>query len=211
METHTHTEVVRLNGGELAERVETRCRQRGSLLREGGEGVCPLEADHDQVGSVVSNEFEGKSAANGCMRSLGGIEAPGALVETRIAGVIVPSVIVPVCAVKGVDETPCAKETPCVEATPCVSGVVASVPECVLPSTPCVKGALQVEDTTCAREAARVCEQPCGSKARCVSETRWVSERPCVRKTACVRLLCVREMSVAMREHAAASPGVSGM
>ena len=113
------------------------------------------------------------------------------------------------------------------EETPCVSGVVTSVPECVLPSTPCVKGAPQVEETTCAQETARVCEQPCGSKARCVSETprvsspvgvgsmvcvneaRRVSERPCMRKTACVRSLCVREMSVGMHEHAAASPGVS--
>ena len=37
-----------------------------------------------------------------------------------------------------VDEALRVPETPCVEATPCVSGVVASVPGCVLPSTPCV-------------------------------------------------------------------------
>ena len=37
-----------------------------------------------------------------------------------------------------------------------------------------------------------------------------MSERPCVvRVTACVRSLYTREMSVAMHEHAAASPGVS--
>ena len=38
-----------------------------------------------------------------------------------------------------------------------------------------------------------------------------VSERPCVgcEKTACVRSLYTREMSVAMNEHVAASPGVS--
>ena len=41
----------------------------------------------------------------------------------------------------------------------------------------------------------------------CVSEAR-VSERPNVRVTACVRSLYTREMSVAMHEHAAASPGV---
>ena len=44
----------------------------------------------------------------------------------------------------------------------------------------------------------------------CVSEAR-VSDRPCVgcgRKTVCVRSLYTREMSVAMCEHAAASPGV---
>jgi len=73
------------------------------------------------------------------------------------------------------EETPCAKETPCVEETPCVSGVVTSVPGCVLPSTPCVKGAPQVEEAACARETARVCEQPCGSEAQCVSETPRVS------------------------------------
>ena len=36
-----------------------------------------------------------------------------------------------------------------------------------------------------------------------------MSERPCMRVTACVRSLCVREMSVGMREHAAASTGVN--
>ena len=118
---------------------------------------------------------------------------------------------------------------PCMDETPCVSGVVTSVPECVLPSTPCVKGAPQAEEPACAPEMARVCEQPCGSEARCVNETpqvsaptcvssmvcvseaRCESERPCVRKTACVRSLCAREMSVGMREHAAASPGVNVM
>ena len=79
----------------------------------------------------------------------------------------------------------CVRATPCVEETLCVSGVGASVQGCVLPSTPCMN------------EAPRVREAAC------------VSERPCVRKTACVRSLCVREMTVGMREHAAASPGVS--
>ena len=139
------------------------------------------------------------------------------------------------------DEPPCKRASPCVKETPretpcatpcatpsatpnareppCASGVVASVPECVLPGTPCVKGAPQGEETTCAREAARVCEPPCVDETPrvsapagvsgvvCVYEAR-VSERPCVR-TACVRSLYTREMTVAMREHAAASPGVS--
>ena len=92
----------------------------------------------------------------------------------------------------------------------------------------CERGT-RVYRTTCAQETARVCEQPCGSEARClsetprvsaatcvngmmcVSETARVNERRCVRKTACVRSLCVREMSVGMREHAAASPGVNVM
>ena len=114
--------------------METRCRQLVGLLRERRETLCSLEVDHDQAGPVVSNEFEGTSEANGCTRSLGGMEAPGTLVETRI-----PGVIAPVCAVKGVSATPCVSETPC------VSGVVMSVPECVLPSTPCVKGAPQAD------------------------------------------------------------------
>ena len=118
---------------------------------------------------------------------------------------------------------PCVDETPSASETPCVSGVFASVPECVLPSTPCVKGAPQVEEAACAPETARVCEPPCVSETPrvsapacvsgvvCVSEARCVSERPSVRKTACVRSLCVREMSVGMREHAAVSPGVNAM
>ena len=90
----------------------------------------------------------------------------------------------------------------------------------VLPGTPCVKGAPQAEETTCAREAARVCEPPCvGETPRvsapvgvnsvvCMYEARE-SERPCVgRKTVCVRSLYTREMTVAMHDHAAASPGV---
>ena len=100
------------NGGELAEHVETRCGQLVGLLRERGEVACPLEANHDQVGSVVPSEVEGASAVNGCTRSLGGIETPGALVETRIPGVVVRSVNVPVCAVKGVSAPPCVNETP---------------------------------------------------------------------------------------------------
>ena len=120
------------------------------------------------------------------------------------------SVNVPVCVVKGMSETPSVDETPC------MGGVVTSVPECVFPSTPCVQGAPRVK-------TARVCEPPCVSETPrvsapacvggmvCVSEARRVSERPCVRRTACVRSLCVREMSVGMCEHAAASPGVNGM
>ena len=75
-----------------------------------------------------------------------------------------------------------------------------------------------MEETTCAREAARVCEPPCVNETPrvsapagvsgvvCMSEAR-VSERPRVR-TACVRSLYTREMSVAMHEHAAVSPDV---
>ena len=130
-------------------------------------------------------------------------------------------------------ETPSVSEAPSASETPCVSGVVASVPECVLPSTPCVKGAPQAEEAVFARETARVCEAPCvsgttGASERvcvsetprvsaaacvngmvCVSEARCVSERLCMRRTACVRSLCVREMSVGMHEHAAASSGVN--
>jgi len=191
-DAHTHTEVVEDNGGELAERVETRCGQLVILLRERRETLCSPEVDHDQVGSVVPREFEGTSEANGCTRSLGGMEAPGALVVARVPGVIVPSVSVPVCVVTSVvpvcvvmSATPCVSETPCVEAPPCVSGVVTSVPECVLPSTPCVKGAPQAEGAACAAETARVCKAPCVSGTTGVSERVCVSETPRVSAPAC--------------------------
>ena len=155
---------------------------------------------------------------------MGGIEAPGTLGGTRFPSVIVPVCVVSTCVYTSVAKcvlqcthsgsaracvraTPCAKETPCVEETPCVSGVVTSVPGCVLPSTPCVKGAPLVSGAACVQETARVCEQPCGSEAQCVSETprvsapacvsvmvcvsetARVSERPSVRKTACIYIL----------------------
>ena len=93
-DAHTHTEVVEDNGGELAERVGTRCGQRDGLLRERRETLCPLDVDHDQVGPVVLCGVEGASAVDGCTRSLGGIETPESLVVARI-----PSVVVSVCVV----------------------------------------------------------------------------------------------------------------
>ena len=87
-------------------------------------------------------------------------------------------------------------ERRCVKGTACVSNmvcVVASVPKCVLPSTPCVSEGVCVTEAPCVRET------PCASEARCV------------RETACVRTLCVREMTVGMREHATACPGVNVM
>ena len=221
LETRTHTQEVEDNGGGLEQRVETRCEQLGGLPRERRETLCPLEAGCDQVDSVVPREVEGKSAANGCTPSLGGMETPGALVVARVPSVsVVPVCVVtsvPVCV--SVSAPPSVNET--LSETTCVSGVVTSVPECVLSSTPCVRGAPQAEEAACAQKTARVCGQPacvsetprvsaaaCVGGVVCVSEAR-VSERPSVRKTACVRSLCVREMAVAMREHAAASPGVS--
>ena len=146
---HRHTEVVEDNGGELAGCLETRYRQLGGPLREGGEVVCPLEATHDQVGSVVSSEFEGASAADECTESLGGIETPGTIEVAQFPSVIVPVCMVSRCVFTSVAKCvlqrthsgsarACVRATPCVEATPCVSGVVTSVPGCVLPSTPCV-------------------------------------------------------------------------
>ena len=79
------------------------------------------------------------------------------------------------------DETPSENEPPSTEETPCASGVVTDVPACVLPGTPCAKGAPQPE-------TARVCEARCAGETPrvsapasvvCVSEAR-VSERPCV-------------------------------
>ena len=47
----------------------------------------------------MPREVEGKSAADGCTRSLGGMETPGALKVARIPGVSVPVCVVPVCVV----------------------------------------------------------------------------------------------------------------
>ena len=118
-DAHTNTQVVEDNGGGLAKSVGTRCRQLGVLLRERRETLCPLEVGRDEVDWVVPREFEGMSAADGCTRSLGGIEAPGALEVARIPSVsVVPVCVVtsvPVCAVKGVSETPVCKSDPVCE------------------------------------------------------------------------------------------------
>ena len=165
----------------------TRCEQLDSLLQERGEGICPLEAIHDQVGSVVPSELEGASAVDECTRSLGGMEAPEPLVVARI-----PSVNVPVCVVSSVSkcvlkrmhsveeiasvsEKVCVDETTCVKETPCVSCVVASVPKCVLPSTPCVDEAPRVRETVCVSERVRIEETASVSNMVCVSETARVS------------------------------------
>ena len=119
----------------------------------------------------------------------------------------------PPCLDETPSASPCVEETPSRSGTPCASGVVTDVPACVLPGTPCVKGAPQPEtarvyEARCASETPRV-SAPAG--VVCVSEAR-VSERPCVGcvRTACVRSLYTREMTVAMHDHAAASPGVNG-
>ena len=121
----------------------------------------------------------------GARRAWGGIEAPGTLVGTRFPSVVTS--VVPVCVVKGVS------------APPCVSGAVTSVSKCVLSSTPGMN------------EPPRASVPACVSGIVCVKETARVSEWPSVRGTVCVRSLCVRELMVGMREHAAASPGVSVM
>ena len=64
-------ELARDNEGELGECVVTRCEQQDGLLQEQGEGICPLEADHDQVDSVAPYEVEGMASVNGYTRSLG--------------------------------------------------------------------------------------------------------------------------------------------
>jgi len=137
------------------------------------------------------------------------MEAPGTPVVARF-----PSVIVPVCVVKGVSAAGvlkralCVTETPCVEETPCVSGVVAGVPKCVPSSTPCVSEGVCVTEAPCMSETPRVSVTACVSSMARVSEQPGVSEARCVRGTACVRSLCVREMTVGMREHATACPSV---
>ena len=81
----------------------------------------------------------------------------------------------------------------------------------------CVDETPQAEEAAGARDTARVCEARCVVETPRVSapagvvgmsEARCVSDRGCVRVTACVRSLYTREMTVAMCEHAAASPDV---
>ena len=123
----------------------TRCEQLDSLLHERRETLCSLEANHDQVSSVVPSEVEGASAVDGCTRSLGGMEAPGTLGGTRF-----PSVIVPVCVVKGVGARACVRATPgesetvCVDEAPCASG------------TTCVNERVRMSEAQCVRETACV-------------------------------------------------------
>ena len=193
---HTHMELARLNGGELADCVVTQCGQLDSLLQERGEGICPLEADHDQVGPVMPSEVGGASAVDRCTPSLGGIETPEPLVVMRIPSVVMS--VVPVCVFTSVAKCVLQRAhsvgaRACVRATACVT------------ETPCVSG------TTCAGEMARVSERLCVSGTTCAKEMVHVSEARCVRGTACVRSLCVREMMVGMRENAAASPSGSVM
>ena len=169
LRTSTHTEVVEDNGGELAQRVETRCEQLNGLLQERGEGVFPLEVVYDQVGPVELRGVEGASVVDGRTESLGGMEAPEPIEVARIPSVVTS--VAPVCVVSrcvytsvtkcvlqrthSVGARACVTETPCVEATPCVSGVVASVPGCVLPSTPCVSEAPCVDEAPCMEETPK--------------------------------------------------------
>ena len=152
------------NGGELVGCLEVRCRQLGGLLRERRETLCSLEADLDQVGSVVPSELEGASAVDECTPSLGGMEVPEPIVVARIPSVVTS--VVQVCVFTSVANcvlqrahcvgaracvraTASVDEAPRVSETPCVSGVVASVPKCVLPSTPGVNETPCVEEMTC--------------------------------------------------------------
>ena len=132
---HTHMEVVEDNGGELAECVVTGCEQLDSLLQERGEGVCPLEADRDQVGPVVPSELGGVTAVDECTRSLGGMEALEPIVVARIPSVVTS--VVPVC-------------------------VFTSVAKCVLRRAHSVGARAYVRATACVDEAG-VCvsERPC--------------------------------------------------
>ena len=174
------------------------------------------------MGSVELRGVEGMSAVDECTESLGGMEAPGPLVVTRIPSVVVPVCVVSRCVYTSVVKcvlqrahsvgaracvraTTCVDETPSMKETPCVSGVVSSVPKCVLPSTPCV------DEAPCVSETPRVSVPACVSSMVCVKEMVRASEAWCVRGTACVRSLYEREMTVGMREHAAASPSVSVM
>ena len=119
------------------------------------------------------------------------------------------------CVRGSVSVTPCVDEPPSTDEPPCMSGVFTSVPACVIPGTPCVKGAPQLGETTCARKAARVCEPPrvcetprvsAPAGVVCVYEAQCESGRPCVRKTVCVRSLYTRETQPHVRTWRLTSP-----
>jgi len=103
-----------------------------------------------------------------------GVSVPVCVVTSALPVCVVSTCVVSTCVYTSVakcvlqrthraGERRCVRGATSVSATPCVdetlsaSGVVASVPECVLPSTPCVKGAPQAEEAACASETARVC------------------------------------------------------
>ena len=136
-------------------------------------------------------ELRGRVLLTGARGAWGGIETPEPLVVARF-----PMVNVPVCVFTSVakcvlqrthsgsaracaketpcvDETPGMSETPCVEATQCVSGVVMSVPECVLPSAPCVEEIPCVSGVFASVPGCLLPSTPC------VSETPWVSAPAC--------------------------------
>ena len=148
---HTHMELARDNEGELGECSVIRCKQLDGLLREQGEGICPLEADHDQVGPVELCEVEGASAVNGYMRSLGGVKAPGPLVEVRI-----PSLVVQVCVFRG-------------------------VAKCVLRRAHSVGERRRVKETACVSEMARVSNMVCVGEMVCFTERPCVRDHVCER------------------------------
>ena len=118
--------------------VVTRCGQLDSLLQERRETLCSLEADHDQVGSVVSGGVEGTGAVDRCKRSLGGVKAPEPPVVARF-----PSVSVPVC-------------------------VFTSVAKCVLKRAHSVGERRCVKETVCVSEMACLSERPCVTETACV-------------------------------------------
>ena len=167
---------MRDNEGELGECLVARCKQQDSLLQERGEGICPLEADRDQVGPVELCEVEWASAVDGYTRSLGGMEAPGPLVVARIPSVVVSKCVftsVAKCVLKhahSVGERRCVKETACVSE-------MASVSEKVwVEETACVRERYDREMVVGMRETATACP---GVMSRCVSIV--------ARRSACVK------------------------
>ena len=153
----------------------TRCEQLDSLLHERRETLCSLEADLDQVGPVELCELEGASAVDECTPSLGVMEAPGTLVVARF-----PSVIVPVCVVKGVSaasvlkgapsasENACVSETPRVSVTACVSSMVCVGERACVRGTACVRSMYVREMAVGMREHATACPGV-NVMSRCVS------------------------------------------
>ena len=100
---------------------------------------CVLRRTH--AGSVRARERR-------CVPGATSVSVPPCLDETPSVS---PSEEASPCLDETPSVTPCVEEPPCVDEppstseSPCASGVVASEPACVLPGTPCVKGAPQAE------------------------------------------------------------------
>ena len=115
----------------------------------GGGGICPLEADRDEVGLVELCELERASAVDGCTRSLGGMKTPGPLIIAQI-----PSVVVPVCVLTSVAKC-VLKRAQSVSKMACVGEMACFSERSCMEEARCVGETVCVKETVCERNTER--------------------------------------------------------